>query len=155
LVPVEPRLEVRFALALGVILGGAVTEEFEDGVIDALILAGSVELVNGKGDRGWSELDPVEPKLEVMFALALGVTLVRAVTYSVEDGVIDALILAGGVELVSGKGDRGWSELDPVEPKLEVMFALALGVILGGAVTEEFDDCTIDALMLAGGVELV
>jgi hypothetical protein len=100
-------------------------------------------------------LVPVEPRLEVRFALALGVILGGAVTEEFEDGVIDALILAGGVELVNGKGDRGWSELDPVEPRLEVMFALALGVILGGAVTEEFDDCTIDALMLAGGVELV
>jgi hypothetical protein len=45
--------------------------------------------------------------------------------------------------------------LVPVEPKLEVMFALALGVTLGGAVTDEFDDSMIDALMLAGGVELV
>jgi hypothetical protein len=41
-----------FALALGVILGGAVTEEFEDAIIEALILAGDVELVNGKGERG-------------------------------------------------------------------------------------------------------
>jgi cyanate lyase len=155
LVPVEPRLEVMLKLALGVTLGGAVTEEFEDGVIDALILAGGVESINGKGERGWSELVPVEPKLEVMFTLALGVTLGGAVNEEFEDGVIDALILAGGVELVNGKGERGWSELVPVEPKLEVMFALALGVTLGGAVTDEFDDSTIDALMLAGGVELV
>jgi hypothetical protein len=52
LVPVEPRLEVMFKLALGVTLGGRVTEEFDDGVIDALILAGGVESVRGNGERG-------------------------------------------------------------------------------------------------------
>jgi hypothetical protein len=53
----------------------------------------------------------VEPKLEVMFKLALGVTLGGIVTVTVnvafEDCTIDALILAGGVESVRGNGERG------------------------------------------------
>jgi hypothetical protein len=104
-------------------------------------------------------LVPVEPKLEVVFKLALGVTLGGKVTVTVseefEDGTIDALALAGGVESVRGKGERGSSELVPMEPRLEVMFRLALGVTLGGTVVDEFEDCTIDALALAGGVESV
>jgi hypothetical protein len=56
LVPVEPKLEVTFMLALGVTLGGNVTvtviEEFEDGTIETLALAGGVESVRGKGERG-------------------------------------------------------------------------------------------------------
>jgi cyanate lyase len=150
-VPVDPRLDVILTLELGVTLGGAVTDELEDGAMEPE----TVELVRGKGERGWSELVPVEPKLEVMFALALGVILGGAVTEEFEDTIIEALILARDVELVRGKGERGWSELVPVEPKLEVMFALALGVILGGAVTEEFEDAIIEALILAGDVELV
>jgi hypothetical protein len=112
LVPVEPKLEVMFKLALGVTLGGSVavttgTEELEDGTIDALALAGGVESVRGNGERGWSELVPVEPRLEVTFKLALGVTLGGRVTEEFDDGVIDALILAGGVESVRGNGERG------------------------------------------------
>jgi hypothetical protein len=147
----EPKLDVIFMLALGVTLGGAVTDELKGGTMEPL----TDELVSGKGERGASELVPVDPKLDVTLKLALGVTLGGAVTEEFEEGVIDALMLAGGVELVSGKGERGWSELLPVEPRLEVMFALALGVTLGGALIDEFEDCTIDALMLAGGVELV
>jgi hypothetical protein len=151
LVPVEPKLDVMFMLTLGVILGEAVTDAFEGGAIDPL----TEELVSGKGERGSSELVPVEPKLEVMFKLALGVTLGGAVTEKFEDCTIDTLILAGVVELVIGNGERGCSELVPVEPRLEVIFELALGVMLGGTVTDEFKDCTTDALVLAGGVELV
>jgi hypothetical protein len=102
-VPVDPRLDVILTLELGVTLGGAVTDELEDGAMEPE----TVELVRGKGERGWSELVPVEPKLEVMFALALGVILGGAVTEEFEDAIIEALILAGDVELVNGKGERG------------------------------------------------
>jgi hypothetical protein len=146
-VPVDPRLDVILTLELGVTLGGAVTDELEDGAMEPE----TVELVRGKGERGWSELVPVEPRLVVIFMLELGVTLGGAVTDELEDGTMEPET----VELVRGKGERGWSELVPVEPKLEVMFALALGVILGGAVTEEFEDAIIEALILARDVELV
>jgi hypothetical protein len=146
-VPVDPRLDVILTLELGVTLGGAVTDELEDGAMEPE----TVELIRGKGERGWSELVPVEPRLVVIFMLELGVTLGGAVADELEDGTMEPET----VELVRGKGERGWSELVPVEPKLEVMFALALGVILGGAVTEEFEDAIIEALILAGDVELV
>jgi hypothetical protein len=143
---------------IGVELAGAV--EFADaGGIDAL----APELVSGKGERGESELVPIDTALDVtfrlllgvplggiateIFELALGVTLGR-ITAVEFDGVTIAPLI---VELVKGKGERGWSELVPVEPKLDVTLMLALGVTLGGAVTDELEGGTMEPLT----VELV
>jgi hypothetical protein len=139
----ERRLEVMLRLVVGVALGGGVVDEFDDGTMEAL----TVELVRGNGERGFSELVPVEPTLEVKLKLALGVTLGGAVVDEFTGGTIAPLTL----ELGRGNGDRGLSELVPVEPTLEVKFKLALGVTLGGAVVDEFTGGTTDPLM----VELV
>jgi hypothetical protein len=151
LVPVEPMLEVKFKLLLGVTLGGAVVDEFTGGTTDPLM----VELVSGNGERGLSEFVPVEPKLEVKFKLALGVTLGGTVTETFVDGTGEPLTLVRSVELVRGNGERGLSELVPVDPKLEVTFKLELGITLGGTVTEALVDGITDPLTLVCSVELV
>jgi hypothetical protein len=115
LVPIDLELEVPLKLLLGVTLGGTITEMFElalgvtlarttivefEGVTIAPLI---VELVSGKGERGWSELVPVEPRLDVIFMLELGVALGGAVTDELEDGVMEPET----VESVRGKGERG------------------------------------------------
>jgi hypothetical protein len=151
LVPVEPTLDVKFKLALGVTLGGAVVDEFTGGTTDPLM----VELVSGNGERGLSEFVPIDPKLEVKFKLALGVTLGGTVTETFVDGTGEPLTLVCSVELVSGNGVRRSSELVPIDPKLDVMFKLELGITLGGTVTEALVDGIADPLTLVCRVELV
>jgi hypothetical protein len=143
----EHRLDVTFRLLVGVTLGGAVVEKFDDGAIEPL----TVELVSGNGERGLSELVQLEQMLEVVLRLALGVTLGGLVAEEFKGGTIDALT----VELVRGNGERGLSELVQLEQMLEVILRLALGVILGGTVTEILEDGTTEPLTLVCSVELV
>jgi hypothetical protein len=136
-VPVDPKLEVMFRLALGVALGGIVTVTLRLPLGVALGGIGIVTVMF-KLPIGVALIGIVT----VTFKLLLGVTLGRTTTVEFEGVMITSLT----VELVRGKGERGWSELVPVEPKLNVMLTLALGVTLGGAVTDEFEGGTIDPL---------
>lgn len=90
----------------------------------------------GNGERGASELVPVEPKDVVILALGLGVML--GGTVSSDDGTVE-LADAGGIALETlklelgvgmGNGERGASEFVPVEAKDVVILSLELGVML-------------------------
>lgn len=108
-VPVETKDVVMLALELGVMLGGTVSEELNEGVTEALTVETARTEVNGT----------------VMFALELEKRLDGMVAETFEDGTIE-LLLGRGVELVRGNGDRGSSELVPVDPRL--LETLTLGV---------------------------
>jgi hypothetical protein len=139
LVPVDPRLEVMFKLALGVALGGIVTVIFE---LPLGVALGGIGIVTVMFKLAFGVTLGGIGIVTVMFKLALGVTLGRTTTVEFEGITIASLT----VELVRGKGERGWSELVPIEPKLVVMLTLALGVTLGGTVIDEFEGGTMRPL---------
>jgi hypothetical protein len=124
---------------LGVELAGAV--EFADGGgtnADVEMLALPLGDGMGKGERGESEFVPVEPletgavgKTSVEFA---GGVMDALTILEFVDGVMDALTMLEFVDGVIdaltldddgiGNGERGASELVPVDPRDDVMLAL-------------------------------
>jgi hypothetical protein len=136
-VPIELKGTVKLELGLGVILGIAGTEEFEDGTgVPLLATIGADELGIGNGIRDVSELVPIELEGTVPLKPGLGVALGKKVTVIVvfvNGGA--PLSTAGTDELGMGNGIRGASELVPIELEGTVPLKLGLGVALGKIVT--------------------
>jgi len=96
LVNVGP-VDVSFRLGVNVALGVLEIEEF---------VAGTDELVVGKGDRGASEIEPNE--LDETSKVGVDVTLRVKIAEELNTEVLDTVTLLDvNVELVVGKGERG------------------------------------------------
>ena len=118
--------------------------------------------MRGNGDRGSSELVPVDPRLLETFTLGVDGGTVRVIvlelTTTVElsdgagllmvptevvefvDGTGELALPTGVDELVRGNGERGASELVPVDLRLDVVFAL--GVDTGTVKLKELETNT-------------
>ena len=124
-----------FVLGLGVALGGADMEEFDEGPIMPPLPV-DTDAALKPPVRGRSEFVNSGPGGVVAFALGLGVALGRAGTEELEDGAIIPPVPVDEEALKPPV--RGRSELVNSGP-VDDAFTLALGVALGKAGSEEFE----------------